>query len=80
MCKQDKINLRYAYVLRNIETNATMIYYTNRSSHWFARLSQTQAWLKEQDELRLQGENIDRPDTKWVFEKHLFIDLKVISI
>ena len=73
-----KINLRYAYELRNIETNATMSYYTNRSSHWMERLSQTQAWLQEQDELRLQGENIDRPDTKWVFERHLFIDLKVI--
>ena len=73
-----KINLRYGYMLRNIETNATMIYYTNRTSHWCERLSQTQAWLQEQDELRLQGENIERPDTKWVFERHLFIDLKVI--
>ena len=42
------------------------------------RLSETQAWLKEQEEFRLQGENIERPDTKWVFERHLFIDLKVI--
>ena len=73
-----KINLRYGYMLRNIETNATMINYANRSSYWFSKLSQAQAWLQEQDELRLQGENIDRPDTKWVFERRLFIDLKVI--
>ena len=73
-----KINLRYGYMLRNIETNATMIYYTNRSSYCCVRLSQTQAWLQEQEELRLQGERIERPDTKWVSERHLFIDLKVI--
>ena len=48
-----KINLRYGYMLRNIDTNAPMIYYTNRSSHWMMRLSRTQGWLKEQDELRL---------------------------
>ena len=36
------------------------------------------AWLEEMEDLRLQGENIDRPSTKWVFQKHLFVDLKVI--
>ena len=30
------------------------------------------------EDLRLQGENIDRPSTKWVFQRHLFADLKVI--
>ena len=73
-----KVNLRYGYRLRNTETNVYMIYYTNRNSHWFVRLSQTQAWLQEQEELRLQGERIDRPNTKWVFESTLFVDLKVI--
>ena len=34
--------------------------------------------MKKQEELRLQGEKIDRRNTKWVFEKHLFIGLKVI--
>ena len=28
-------------------------------------------------EAALRGK-IDRPNTKWVFDKHLFIDLKVI--
>ena len=35
-------------------------------------------WLTTQEELRLQGEKINRPNMKWVFQKHLFIDLKVI--
>ena len=73
-----KINLRYAYQLRNIETGEYMVYHTNTNSPWFPKLSKTKEWLKKQEELRLQGEKIDRPNTKWVFEKHLFIDLKVI--
>ena len=73
-----KINLRYAYLLRNSETGEYMVYYTNTNSPWFPKLSKTKEWLKKQEEFRLQGEKIDRPNTKWVFEKHLFIDLKVI--
>ena len=73
-----KINLRYAYLLRNSETGENMVYYTNTNSTWFDALSKTKEWLKKQEELRLQGEKIDRPNTKWVFERHLFIDLKVI--
>ena len=73
-----KINLRSGYVLRNIENGEYMVYYTNTNSTWFDILSKTKEWLKKQEELRLQGEKIDRPNTKWVFERHLFIDLKVI--
>ena len=47
-------------------------------SHWLSRLSKTKEWLQEQEELRLQGEKIDRPNTKWVFEGTVFVDLKVI--
>ena len=73
-----KINFQYAYMLRNIETNEYTVWYKNISSHWFSELSETQAWLQEQEELRLQGERIDRPNTKWVFDSTVFVDLKVI--
>ena len=73
-----KVNLRFAYRLRNIENNACTVYYKNTNSHWFSKLSQTKLWLQEQEELRLQGERIDRPNTKWVFESTVFVDLKVI--
>ena len=73
-----KINFRYAYQLRNIETNEYMIHYTNTSSPWFSKLSQTKAWLQEQEELRFQSEGINRPNTKWVFESTVFVDLIVI--
>ena len=64
--------------LRNVENGEYMVYYTNTNSPWFPKLSKTKEWLKKQEELRLQGKKKDRPNTKLVFEKHLFIDLKVI--
>ena len=73
-----KVNFRFAYRLRNIETNEYTVWYKNISSPWFSKLSKTKEWLQEQEELRLQGERIDRPSTKWVFESTVFVDLKVI--
>ena len=73
-----KLNLRFGYKLRNIETNEYTVWYKNRNNHWFSKLSQTKAWLEEQEELRLQGETIDRRNTKWVFDSTVFVDLKVI--
>ena len=67
-----KVNFRYAYKLRNIETNEYTVYYKNINSPWFSKLSQTKAWLQE------QGEKIGRPNTKWVFDSTFFVDLKVI--
>ena len=76
--RRHKLNYRYAYELRNIETNEYSVWYKNTNSPWFSKLSETQAWLEEQEDLRLQGERIDRPSTKWVFQRHVFVDLKVI--
>ena len=73
-----KLNFWYGYKLRNIETSEYTVWYKNRNSHWLSKLSETQAWLQEQEELRLQGETIDRPNTKWVFDSTVFVDLKVI--
>ena len=62
--RRHKLNYRSAYELRNIETNEYMVWYKNTNSPWFSRLSETEAWLQEQEDRRLQGENIDRPSTK----------------
>ena len=79
MFEEDKLNYRFAYELRNIETNEYTVWYKNfNSRQWFSKLSETQAWLQEMEDLRLQGENIDGPSMKWVFQKHLFVDVKVI--
>jgi len=41
-----KINYCYTYVLRNIETNKTLVWIQERQkSPWFSNLGETQAWL-----------------------------------
>ena len=76
--RRHKINYRSAYVLLNVESGDSMVYYTNINSPWMTRLSQTKEWLEDQEELRLQGAQLERPNTKWVFQRHLFVVLKGI--
>ena len=73
-----KLNYRFGYELLNTETGEYTVLYKNKNSPWFSRLSETQAWLQEQENLCLQGENIDKPNTKWTFKSHVFVDLKAI--
>ena len=74
-----KINYSFIYFLRNIETNKTLVWFQDRQkSPWFATHGDAQAWLEQQEEGRLGGENINRPNTKFVFEKHLSVQIKVI--
>ena len=72
------INYRSGYELRNIENSEYPLWYTNLNSPWFPKLSKMKEWWQEQEELRLQGAQIDRPNTKWVFQRHMLVDLKVI--
>ena len=73
-----KITYSYGFELRNVENGETMVYYTNTNSPWMEKLSLTKEWLTTQEELRLQGAKIDRPNTKRVFQRHMLVDLKVI--
>ena len=55
-----KINYSYIYPLRNIETNKTLVWFQDRQkSPWFATHGDAQAWLEQQEERRLGGENIN---------------------
>ena len=56
-----------------------MAFYQNRRSPWFDKMSETKQWLDEQKETRHQGENIDRPHTKWAFEDNLMVEIKIIE-
>ena len=73
-----KINYQFGYELKNIETNDIMIYYKYQNSPWVSKLSQAKARLQTQKELRLQGEKIERPDTKWSFVRSVVVVLKVV--
>ena len=68
----------YSYHLRNIEDGSLMVMYTNTGSPWFERLSEAEKWLSEREKVRLDPDNINRPDTKWVFVSHFNVDVKVV--
>ena len=68
----------FAYQLHNIEEDETIVMYTNLRSPWFKRFSDAEKWLSEREKIRLDPDNINRPDTKWVFEDHFNVDVKVV--
>ena len=68
----------FSYQLRNIEDGSLMVMYTNNGSPWFERLSEAEKWLSEREKVHLDPDNINRPDTKWVFVNHFNVDVKVV--
>ena len=68
----------FSYQLRNIEDGSLMVMYTNTGSPWFERLSEAEKWLSERETVRLDPDNINRPDTKWVFVSHFNVAVKVV--
>ena len=68
----------FSYQLRNIEDDSSMIMYTNIGSPCFERFSEAEKWLSEREKVRLDPDNINRPDTTWVFENHFNVDIKVV--
>ena len=48
-------------------------------SPWFDRLSETEDWIAQEEEKRLQGAHIEAPNTKWVFEDHLMVEVRRIE-
>ena len=74
----------YAYLLVNIENGNRLTFYRNKGSPWMKTYADAEKWIKEREEERLDSDNIDRPDTKWVIdtqlESHFFtVDLKVVQ-
>jgi len=68
----------FSYQIRNIEDGSVIMYYTNVGSPWFKYLSEVEKWLSEREKVRLDSDNIERPDTKWVFENNFNVDVKVV--
>ena len=69
----------YAYKLQNIEDGTIIIYYKNIGSPWIKKLEEAEKWLQEREEIRLDTDNKERPDTRWVFVGHAQVDLKVVK-
>ena len=73
------IKIQTTLELRNIEDGELLEFYqANKKSGWLSTLTQTQHWVQEQEELRLQNAKFDRPNTKWVYERTLLVDVTVI--
>ena len=73
-----KLKLRWGILLRNVEDNRPLFWYTNNpGSPWFSKLSETKDWLEALEESRLQG-NVQRHNTKWVFDMAVSVDIKAI--
>ena len=68
----------FSYQLHNIEDGSLMVMYTNIGSPWFESFSDAEKWLSEREKVRLDPDNINRPDTKWVFENQFNVDVKVV--
>ena len=68
----------FSYQLRNVENDERYVNYTNKGSPWFDHLSDAEKWLSDREKFRLDPDNVNRPDTKWVFEKHFNVDVKVV--
>ena len=70
----------YSYQLRNIETGKLMLYHKNLcGSPWMCSLEErTRAWLTTKEEQRLTIDNVDRPNTKWAFDRFNSVETKAI--
>ena len=64
--------------LRNIEDGTVIVYYINKGSPWFNNFSDAEKWLSEREKVRLDSDNIERPNTKWVFEAYFNADVIVV--
>ena len=43
------------------------------------QMSEARQWLEEQEEIRWEGENIDRPGAKWSFEDNLMVEKNIFE-
>ena len=57
----------YGYRLRNVEDGTVILLYKNIGSPWLKTLIEAEEWVSAQETKRLDPDNTERPNTKWVF-------------
>ena len=73
------IRYNYAYVLVNNETGLRMVFYKQqKGSPWMNDFAEAERWVNEQENNRLNLDNIERPNTKWMFIKFSNIEVKAV--
>ena len=68
----------YSYMLRNIEDGTIISYYQNKGSPWMETYGEAENWISKREAKRLDADSIERPNTKWIFENHFNVDVKVV--
>ena len=73
------IRYNYAYVLVNNETGLRMVFYKQqKGSPWINNFAEAERWVNEEENKRLNLDNIERPNTKWTFIKFSNIPVKAV--
>ena len=73
------IRYSHAYVIMKVETGMKMVYYRQQSSSPCKNTSAIEErCLNKQESKRFNIDNIERPNTIWVFVKFSNIELKVV--
>jgi len=72
----------YTYQLRNIEHGKKMSYQTNLggSPTLLTTHAAAREWLQEKDACRLNTDQVERPNTRWVFRRWVQVELKAILV
>ena len=56
-----------------------MVFYKQqKGSPWINNFAEAERWMNEQENNRLNLDNIDRPNTKWTFIKFSNIEVKAV--
>lgn len=68
----------YSYIIENIEDGRSMVFHKRkRDSPWLNTFAEVETWLNEQENDRLNHENIERPNTKLVFVRFSTVYVRV---
>ena len=68
----------YSHKLQNIEDGTILVYYQNKGSPWMNKYGEAENWLSNMEAKRLDADSIERPNTKWIFDSHFNVDVKVV--
>ena len=73
------IRYSYSYVLVNNENGLRMAFFKQqKGSPWINNFGEAERWLNEQENKRLNVDNIESPNTKWTFVKFSSIEVKAV--
>ncbi|KAK3713577.1 hypothetical protein QZH41_007688, partial [Actinostola sp. cb2023] len=69
----------YTYEIRDVEDGTVIQFHKNHGgSPWINRLAEAETWLSNEEKKRRDPDNINRPNTKWVFVRFISTVVKVV--